>query len=75
MNLQKIDFRSETPPGEDRQRSVCSTCGFVDYVNPRIVVGSVVVSGEGSTERVLLCRRDRAEIGLLDPSGRLHGNG
>ena len=57
MNLQDIDFRSETPPGEDRRRRVCTTCGFVDYVNPRIVVGSIVVSGEGSTERVLLCRR------------------
>lgn len=34
-------------------RRVCRTCGFVDYVNPRIVVGSVA-SAEG---KVLLCRR------------------
>src|SRR5579875_428704 len=52
-----IDFRAETPPGEDRERSVCATCGFIDYHNPRIVVGSVVVHGEGTQEKVLLCRR------------------
>jgi len=32
---------------------VCDHCGFVDYVNPRIVVG-VVCTWEG---RLLLCRR------------------
>ncbi len=36
---------------------MCSTCGFVDYVNPRIVVGCVVVHGEPGAERILLCRR------------------
>jgi ADP-ribose pyrophosphatase YjhB (NUDIX family) len=35
-------------------RRVCRTCGFIDYVNPRIVAGSVAVAGDG---RVLLCRR------------------
>ncbi|WP_174300173.1 NUDIX domain-containing protein [Caulobacter sp. S45] len=57
MVLQDISFRIETPAGEDRPRSVCSACGFVDYRNPRIVVGSVVVQGEGSSEQILLCRR------------------
>lgn len=46
-------FSLVTPPGDDRERRVCDTCGFVDYVNPKIVVGSVVVD-DG---RVLLCRR------------------
>jgi len=32
---------------------VCDTCGFVDYVNPRIVVGAVCTW----EDRVLLCRR------------------
>ena len=57
MVLQDISFRIGTPPGEDRQRSVCESCGFVDYRNPRIVVGSVVVQGEGPGEQILLCRR------------------
>ncbi len=50
-------FRLETPAGDDRERRVCTTCGFVDYINPRIVVGSVVVEGELDAERILLCRR------------------
>ena len=57
MSVQRPDFRLQTPSGEDRERRVCATCGFIDYVNPRIVVGSVVVAGEGADERLLLCRR------------------
>ena len=41
------------PPGDDRERLVCLDCGFVDYQNPKVVVGSVVTVGE----RILLCRR------------------
>ena len=50
-------FRLEKPVGDDRERRVCTTCGFVDYFNPRIVVGSVVVTGAPDAERILLCRR------------------
>jgi ADP-ribose pyrophosphatase YjhB (NUDIX family) len=46
-------FRLRVPPGDNRERSVCDHCGFVDYVNPRIVVG-VVCTWE---EQYLLCRR------------------
>ena len=42
-----------TPEGDERARRVCDHCGFVDYQNPKIVVGSVV-RHEG---RILLCRR------------------
>jgi ADP-ribose pyrophosphatase YjhB (NUDIX family) len=49
-----IAFDLATPAGEDRLRRVCRTCGFIDYVNPRIVAGSVAVDAEG---KVLLCRR------------------
>ncbi|MCO5171821.1 MAG: NUDIX hydrolase [Planctomycetes bacterium] len=41
------------PPGDDRPRHVCSGCGEVHYVNPRVVVGSVCAW----EERLLLCRR------------------
>ena len=47
------NFRVAIPDGDDRQRRICGHCGFVDYDNPRIVVGSVV-RHEG---RILLCRR------------------
>ena len=46
-------FDRLTPDGDTRERDVCRTCGFVDYQNPRIVVGSVV-RHQG---KVLMCRR------------------
>ncbi|MEQ1930906.1 MAG: NUDIX hydrolase [Parvularculaceae bacterium] len=46
-------FEQRTPPGEDRERAVCVRCGFIDYRNPRIVVGAVA-DWQG---RILLCRR------------------
>jgi ADP-ribose pyrophosphatase YjhB (NUDIX family) len=48
-----ISFSNQVPPGEDRERRVCQTCGFIDYVNPRIVAG-VVAHAE---EKILLCKR------------------
>ncbi|HEY7797147.1 MAG TPA: NUDIX hydrolase [Hyphomonadaceae bacterium] len=44
---------NQVPPGEDRERRVCQTCGFIDYVNPRIVAGVVA----HTDEKILLCRR------------------
>lgn len=32
---------------------MCSSCGFINYVNPKIVVGSVVTF----EDRILMCRR------------------
>lgn len=46
-------FVRRIPHGDNRERLICADCGFVAYENPKIVVGSVVVSGE----RVLMCRR------------------
>lgn len=46
-------FQRLVPEGDDRERRVCDHCGFIDYENPRIIVGSVAI-WEG---RVLLCRR------------------
>ncbi|WP_233863535.1 NUDIX hydrolase [Paraburkholderia adhaesiva] len=41
------------PPGDNRERFVCSACGTVHYENPRNVVGTVPVW----EDKVLLCRR------------------
>ena len=43
----------QVPPGEDRERRVCTSCGFIDYVNPRIVAGVVAHRDEA----ILLCKR------------------
>jgi ADP-ribose pyrophosphatase YjhB (NUDIX family) len=41
------------PDGDNRKRQVCPDCGFINYENPKIVVGSVVAW----EDRILLCRR------------------
>ncbi len=41
------------PDGDNRERNVCTDCGFVHYLNPRVVVGAVV----HHEQRILLCRR------------------
>lgn len=46
-------FELRVPEGDDRERRVCGTCGFIDYQNPRIVAGSVVLK-DG---KILLCKR------------------
>ncbi len=46
-------FRAEIPDGDDRQRLVCGDCGWIHYVNPKLVVGAVISHGE----QLLLCRR------------------
>lgn len=40
--------------GEDRERLACRSCGFVAYVNPRLVVTTIPVTDDG---QVVLLRR------------------
>ena len=49
----KPSFSRRKPSGDTHGRNVCDHCEFVDYENPKIVVGSVV-RHEG---KILLCRR------------------
>nr|WP_294507309.1 NUDIX hydrolase [uncultured Rhodopila sp.] len=46
-------FARRIPDGDNRERSVCTDCGYVAYENPKVVVGSVVAVGD----RILMCRR------------------
>lgn len=48
-----LRFQRSVPPGDERERLVCGDCGWIHYVNPKIVVGAVVTYGE----QFLLCRR------------------
>lgn len=41
------------PNGDDRERFVCTSCEYIHYVNPRVIVGCLPVY-EG---KVLLCKR------------------
>lgn len=46
-------FSTRVPAGDDRERLICDRCGFINYVNPKIVVGSVPIWDD----KILLCRR------------------
>ena len=46
-------FIEKVPDGDNRTRLVCPDCGYVEYTNPKIVVGAVCTW----EDRVLLCRR------------------
>jgi len=41
------------PEGDTYERLICPDCGFINYENPKIVVGSVALW----EDRILLCRR------------------
>lgn len=45
--------RFAVPEGDDRPRYLCDVCGTIHYQNPRIVAGTLPVSGT----KVLLCKR------------------
>ncbi len=52
------------PPGDDRERDVCSACAQVHYANPKVVVGCLVEE-DGA---LLLCRRAiEPAVGLWTP--------
>lgn len=44
---------SRVPPGDDRPRHVCDSCGTIFYSNPKIVAGCIPQWGD----ELLLCRR------------------
>jgi ADP-ribose pyrophosphatase YjhB (NUDIX family) len=46
-------FTKRLPEGDSRERMVCDSCGWIDYVNPKVVVGAVCTFGT----RILMCRR------------------
>jgi ADP-ribose pyrophosphatase YjhB (NUDIX family) len=46
-------FVPRIPEGDTRERLICADCGHIAYDNPKVVVGSVIVTGDA----VLMCRR------------------
>ena len=41
------------PEGDKEWRHVCNACGYIDYFNPKLVVGCII-EHEG---KILLCKR------------------
>lgn len=48
------ELRFGEVPGEDRSRLVCDACGYISYVNPRLVVTTIPVTDQGE---IVLLRR------------------
>ena len=48
------DLRYGPVPDEERQRLICDSCGFIAYINPRVVVTTLPVTDDG---KVILLRR------------------
>lgn len=45
------------PEGDNRERYVCSSCEFIHYQNPNVVVGTIPVYHDGGKPKIMLCRR------------------
>lgn len=46
-------IHTRIPPDDTLERLVCDECGFINYINPKIVVGSVCTW----EDKFLLCKR------------------
>ncbi|MAP94053.1 MAG: NUDIX hydrolase [Ponticaulis sp.] len=53
MSKAEARFKLAVPDGDDRERRMCERCDFIDYVNPRIVVGSIATW----EDKILICKR------------------
>lgn len=47
------NFIRQIPVDDDRSRRVCGDCGFIDYQNPKVIVGTLATF----EDRILLCQR------------------
>ncbi len=47
------NFTKRDVDGDSLKRSQCGHCGFIDYQNPKVVIGSAVRHGE----KILMCKR------------------
>lgn len=47
------NFQKRVPEGDNRERLVCDDCGWINYTNPKLIVGAVCTW----EDKILLCRR------------------
>ena len=53
QTIHDYNFSLAVPEGDNRHRHVCDSCGWIHYVNPKIVVGAVCMW----QDQLLLCKR------------------
>lgn len=44
----------QIPEGDHNERDVCTSCGFIHYVNPKLITGALPVHND----KILLCKRN-----------------
>ncbi|CAN7063725.1 unnamed protein product [Brassica oleracea var. botrytis] len=49
-----VPTKHEIPDGEEKLRALCTHCGKIDFQNPKMVVGCLIVH----EEKDLLCKRN-----------------
>jgi ADP-ribose pyrophosphatase YjhB (NUDIX family) len=49
----RVSFALRVPHGDTLTREVCETCGFINYINPKIVAGAIV----HHDDKILMCKR------------------
>lgn len=45
---------NRVPEDDHNPRDICSSCGHIHYVNPKLIAGAIPIKGD----KVLLCRRN-----------------
>jgi len=59
-NLQQRNvhnFEVKKVEGDSRERDVCSSCGFINYKNPKVVVGTLAYTKTKEGFEILMCKR------------------
>ena len=51
--IHDYNFKLSVPEGDNRHRHICDSCGWIHYVNPKIIVGAVCTW----EDKLLLCKR------------------
>ena len=51
-----FETKKKCPEGDNRERDVCQKCGYIHYINPKIIVGVLPV--DKVYDRILLCKRN-----------------
>ena len=46
------DLRSQLPPGDTHERLMCRGCGYIHYVNPKIIAGCIIAAAVGCRPNV-----------------------
>ena len=67
------DLKQQIPADDHRPRIICQNCGTIHYLNPKIIIGCLIINDR---DEVMLCRRGiEPRLGYWNlPAGFLENN-